>query len=63
MHLPGMPQFKLQSVPFKQLPVSGKQNVVTFLMLGVVLLQVAMLVNSIWGLPLKNITHLITVFR
>lgn len=47
----------------KQLPVSGKPNVVTFLMLGVVLLQVAMLVNSIWGRPLKNVTHLITVFR
>lgn len=47
----------------KQLPVSGKANVVTFLMLGVVLLQVAMLVNSMWGRPLKNVTHLITVFR
>ncbi len=47
----------------KQLPVSSKPNVVTFLMLGVVLLQVAMLVNSIWGRPLKNVTHLITVFR
>ena len=47
----------------KQLPVSGKPNVVTFLTLGVVLLQGAMLVNSIWGLPLRNVTHLITLFR
>ena len=47
----------------KQLPVSGKPNVATFLTLGVVLLQLAMLVNSIWGLPLRNVTHLITLFR
>ena len=47
----------------KQLPVCGKPNVVTFLMLGVVLLQVAMLVNSIWGLPLRNVTHFIALFR
>lgn len=47
----------------KQLPVCGKPNVVTFLMLGVVLLQVAMLVNSIWGRPLRNVTHLIAIFR
>ena len=47
----------------KQLPVKGKPNVRTFLMLGVVLLQVAMLVNSIWGRPLRNVTHFITIFR
>ena len=47
----------------KQLPVGGKSNVVTFLIIGVVLLQVAMLVNSIWGLPLRNVTHFITLFR
>ncbi len=47
----------------KQLPVSRKANVSTFLMLGVVLLQLAMLVNSIWGRPLRNVTHLITLFR
>ena len=47
----------------KQLPVSGKPNVATFLTIGVVLLQLAMLVNSIWGLPLRNVTHLITIFR
>lgn len=47
----------------KQLPVSGKANGVTFLALGVVLLQLAMLMNSIWGLPLRNVTHLIILFR
>ena len=47
----------------KQLPVSRKANVSTFLMLGVVLVQLAMLVNSIWGKPLRNVTHLITLFR
>lgn len=47
----------------KQLPVSRKTNVSTFLMLGVVLLQLAMLVNSIWGKPLRNVTHLMTIFR
>ena len=47
----------------KQLPVKGKPNVRTFLMLGVVLLQVAMLVNSIWGRPLRNVTHFIALFR
>lgn len=47
----------------KQLPVKGQSNVRTFLILGVVLLQVAMLVNSIWGRPLRNVTHFITIFR
>lgn len=47
----------------KQLPVGGKENVLTFLALGVVLLQLAMLINSIWGLPLRNVTHIITLFR
>lgn len=47
----------------KQLPVSGKANVVTCLALGVVSLQIAMLMNSIYGLPLRNVTYLITLFR
>lgn len=47
----------------KQLPVSGKANVVTFLALGVVSLQIAMLMNSIYGLPLRNVTYLMTLFR
>lgn len=47
----------------KQLPVSGKANVITFFALGVLALQLAMVVNSIWGLSLRNVTHLITIFR
>ena len=47
----------------KQLPVSGKANVATFLALGVVALQMAMVINSIWGLPLRNVTHLIALFQ
>ena len=47
----------------KQLPVSGKANVSTFLALGIVALQMAMVINSIWGLPLRKVTHIITVFR
>jgi hypothetical protein len=47
----------------KQLPVSGKANGVTFLVLGVMLLQLAMLMNSIWRLPLRNVTHIIILFR
>ncbi len=47
----------------KQLPVRGQANVATFLALGVVILQFAMLINSIWGLPLRNVTHIITLFR
>ena len=47
----------------KQLPVSGKANVVTFLALGVLSLQMAMLMNSICGLPLRNVTYLISLFR
>ena len=47
----------------KQLPVSGKANVTTFLALGVVALQMAMVINSIWGLPLRKVTHIITLLR
>ena len=47
----------------KQLPVSGKANVMTFLVLGVMLVKLAMLINSIWRLPLRNVTHLIILFR
>lgn len=47
----------------KQLPVSGKANVTTFLALGVVALQLTMLTNSIWGLPLRKVTHIIAIFR
>lgn len=46
----------------KQLPVKGKPNVRTFLAFGVLLVQLALLMNSIWGLPFHNISHMLTVF-
>lgn len=46
----------------KQLPIKGKENVRSFLGLGVILTQLALLVNSIYGLPFHNISHLLTVF-
>ena len=47
----------------KQLPVSGIKNVRTFLMLSVMLLSVAMVVNSIFNLPLRNVSSMIASFR
>ncbi len=46
----------------KPVPLRGKSNVRTFLALGVLGLQMAMLLNTIWGLALRNISHLLTVF-
>lgn len=46
----------------KQLPMKGKLNVRSFLALGVVLTQLALLMNSINGLPFHNISHMLTVF-
>ncbi len=46
----------------KQLPLQRKGNVAAFLALGVLWLQIAMLMNTIWGLDLRNVTHLITLF-
>lgn len=46
----------------KQLPVKGLANVQPFLLLGVFMLQLAMIVNSIWGLPLRNVFHILAVF-
>lgn len=47
----------------KQLPVSRIENVKSFLMLAIVLLQIAMLVNSIWNLPCREVSRMITLFR
>ena len=47
----------------KQLPVSRIENVRTFLLLLIVLLQVAMLVNSIWNLPSREVSRMNTLFR
>ena len=46
----------------KQLPVKGRLNVRSFLALGVVLTQLALLMNSMNGLPFHNISHMLTVF-
>ena len=47
----------------KPLPVSGLAYVSTFLGLGVLLLQLAMIMNVIFGLPTRNVTHMKTVFQ
>ena len=46
----------------KQLPIKGLANVRTCLTLGVLTLQIAMIANSIWGLPLHDISHMAAVF-
>ncbi|HGE72019.1 TPA: hypothetical protein ENX78_14365 [Candidatus Poribacteria bacterium] len=46
----------------KQLPLKGKLNVRSFLAFGVLLTQLALLMNNIYGLPFHNISHLLTVF-
>ena len=47
----------------KPLPVSGLASVATFLGIGVMLLQLAMLMNTRWELPTRNVTHIKTVFQ
>lgn len=47
----------------KPLPMRGLSYVATFLGLGVLVLQLAMLMNHRCGLPTRNITHIKTVFR
>lgn len=46
----------------KHLPVQCLPNVRTCLALATLSVQLAMLVNSIWGLPLRNISTMITAF-
>jgi hypothetical protein len=46
----------------KQLPIKGLANVRSFLLLGVLMLQLAMIINSIWGLPLRNVSQMLAVF-
>lgn len=46
----------------KQLPVQRLDNVRTCLALATLTVQVAMIANSIWGLPLRNISTLAAVF-
>ena len=47
----------------KPLPLRNIAYVSTFLGIGVVLLQLAMLMNVRCGLPTRNVTHIKTVFR
>lgn len=46
----------------KQLPVAGVACVSTFLSLGVLAVQIGMLVNSIWGAPLREVSTIISAF-
>ena len=47
----------------KPLPLRGLAYASTFLGIGIVLLQLAMLMNVRCGLPTRNVTHIKTVFR
>lgn len=49
--------------PQKPLPIRGIASVATFLGLGVMLLQLAMLMNVRSELPTRNVTHIKTVFQ
>lgn len=46
----------------KQLKRQGLVNVRTCLALGTLSVQIAMVMNSIWGLPLRNISHMAATF-
>lgn len=46
----------------KQLPIQRLENVRTCLALATCSVQIAMLVNTIWGLPLRNISTMTTAF-
>jgi hypothetical protein len=46
----------------KQLSIQRLANVRTCLVLATLTLQVAMIANSIWGLPLRNISTMAAVF-
>ncbi len=53
----------LQHRAHKPLPLRGVAYVSSFLGIGILLLQLAMLINVRWGLPTRNVTHIKTVFR
>jgi hypothetical protein len=46
----------------KQLPIAGLSIVQPFLSLGVLAVQMAMLINNVWGEPLRQISHLLAAF-
>ena len=47
----------------KQLPVQGLDNVRTCLVLTALSVQVAMIANSIWVLPHRNISEMTSAFQ
>lgn len=47
----------------KQLPVSGFFNVRCCLAIGVLSVQIAMIMNGIWDLPTRNVSHMAAVFQ
>lgn len=47
----------------KQLPVSGIENVRPFLLIATLTLQIAMVVNSIYNLPDREVSRMITLFQ
>lgn len=46
----------------KQLPIQRLVNVRTCLALGILSIQIAMIANSVWGLPLRSISHIGAAF-
>ena len=46
----------------KQIAIQGLENVRTHLALAVFTLQIAMIVNSIWGMPIRAISHIRAAF-
>ncbi len=46
----------------KQLPVAGGPTVQTFLSLGGLAVQIAMLVNAIWRYPFREVSHILAAF-
>lgn len=46
----------------KQLPIQGLENVRTCLAVATLTVQIAMIVDSMWGLPLRNISAMLSAF-
>jgi hypothetical protein len=46
----------------KQVPVAGLACVSTFLSLGVLVVQIGMLLNSIWGSPFREVSTIVSAF-
>ena len=46
----------------KQLPLQRLDNVRTCLALATLSVQIAMIVNNIWGLPVRNVSDIVAAF-